>query len=325
MSFIRFTNNQSQNVRHRYIGDDLFRVWIDTLVRLDKRELNPVEIWCEAERLRRQLETIHEHREYEVQFFLSDLEERYVTFVENGVEVQRTESEATRTALIVLTILFSQLCDAGERDKNPHQAICASLAKILTTPCFNGYPEKLIQAFERKKHDYEGKKIVLPIKDYMQHGVCEDAMDELARGEVELLLNAVIINTQGIRPMCRIGWNGYKQIWRSICLDTKSYNLLKKIEPRKNSWNLNQKMVCNVIGLMTTFHLNNDKQNSTLVDDNKQHISDLLSTKNLRPYLSKYENVGTSDSAFDEEALALVKKIITDAIVCDSTNEKWYS
>lgn len=313
MAFIRFTQEKLDSYRHRYLGDDLFRTWVETLTRLElKGDLNPVEIWNEAELLRVRLSEVPEHRDMEMHFFIKELMDRYSVFQNGEKRTERSEDEATATALCVMTVLFSQLCDAGKDAENhPHKAMCKALATIITNPQYKEYPEKLIQAFTRKRFDNEGNKIVLPITDYMQMENSLERMDEVARGEIEAMVKDVLELTKGIRALCRIEWDTYESIWRAICAENGMMELLKKVDPRNNAWGKNLKMVCNVLGLMKDMHIERDGKKDTLIENNVSKIRDAIEDKPHRDYIAKCKDYGGSTCVFTKKQCERIEKIIS--------------
>lgn len=313
MAFIRFTQEKLDSYRHRYLGDDLFRTWAETLTRLElKGDLNPVEIWNEAELLRVRLSDLPEHCDTEIHFFMKELKDRYSTFQNGGKTTERSEDAATATALCVMTVLFSQLCDAGKDAENhPHKAMCRALATIITNPQYKDYPEKLIQAFTRKRFDNEGNKIVLPITDYMKIENSLERMDEVARGEIEVMVKDVLELTKGVRALCKIEWDTYESIWRAICAESGMMELLKKVDPRNNAWGKNLKMVCNVLGLMKDMHIERDGKKDTLIENNVSKICNAIEGKPHRDYIANCKDFGGSSCVFTKEQCARIKRIIS--------------
>ncbi|MBR1668824.1 MAG: hypothetical protein IJ693_11195 [Bacteroidaceae bacterium] len=313
MPFVRFTREKLDGFRHRYLGDDLFRTWVETLTRLElKGDLNPVEIWNEAELLRVRLSELPEHRDTEIHFFMKELKDRYSTFQDGEKMTERCEAEATATALCVMTVLFSQLCDAGEDVENhPHKAMCRALAKVITNPAYREYPDKLIKAFTRVRQDNEGNKIVLPVTDYMQIENSLERMDEVARGEIEAMVKDVLEQTKGMRALCRIEWDAYESIWRAICAESGMMELLNNVEPRNNAWGKNLKMVCNVLGLMKDMHIDGDSKKDTLIEDNVTKISNAIEGKPHRDYIAKCKDFGGSNCVFTKKQCERIESIIS--------------
>lgn len=316
MPFVRFTKEQLDSCCHRYLGDDLFRTWVETLSLLElKGNLHPVEIWNEAEKLRIQLLEIAAHRDTLMHFFMAELIKKYRVFQENEVLTKRCEAEATATALCVMTVLFTQLCDAGEdMEHHPHKAMCRALAKILTNPQYGEYPERLIHAFTRKRHDNEGNKIILPVTDYMQMENQLERMDEMAREEIEAMVKEVLEQTKGVRALCRMDWDVYESIWREICTEDGMMELLKNVKPRGNKWGKNLILVCNVLGVMKGMYIGNEKGNDTLIEDNVSKIKDAIEGKPHRDYIAKCKDFGGSHCVFTKNQCVRIETIISSKL-----------
>ena len=176
--FERFSEEKLTSLRARYRGDDLFRTWTWLLCLLEQQlnGLNAVEVWSETEMIRQKLSAIKEHRDNEVEFLYGDL-------------VKRHQSEST--AIIILTVLFTQMCDAApdEEDdaaeRNPNRAVCTVLARLLKNSPNKPFFKKLIAAYKSRRYDNEGNKIILPVTDYVNVKSPLELMDEEAKVKVE--------------------------------------------------------------------------------------------------------------------------------------------
>ena len=176
--FERFSEQKLNSLRARYRGDDLFRTWTWILCLLEQQlnGLNAVEVWSETEMIRQKLSEIKEHRDNEVEFLYGELKNRH---------------QSEKTAVIILTVLFTQMCDAESSEgdtaavQNPNRAVCSVLAHLLMNPKIRSFSEQLIKAFNHRRYDNEGNKIVLPMKDYMEVKSPLELMDEEAKANVE--------------------------------------------------------------------------------------------------------------------------------------------
>lgn len=222
--FERFPEEKIVSLRGRYRGDDLFRTWTWLLCLLEHQlnGLNAVEIWSETEMICQKLSEIKEHRDNEVEFLYGDL-------------VKRHQSEST--AIIILTVLFTQMCDAAPDEKddaaerNPNRAVCTVLARLLMNPANRPFFEKLIAAYKSRRYDNEGNKIILPITDYLNVKSPLELMDEGAKAKVEKWVEEIENRTLRIRYFLNIDWDVYKNIWRNICTEQEISLLLKKEQP----------------------------------------------------------------------------------------------
>ena len=250
--FERFSEEKLTSLRALYRGDDLFRTWTWLLCLLEQQlnGLNAVEVWSETEMIRQKLSEIKEHRDNEVEFLYGDL-------------VKRHQSEST--AIIILTVLFTQMCDAApdEEDdaaeRNPNRAVCTVLARLLKNSPNKPFFKKLIAAYKSRRYDNEGNKIVLPITDYMEEQ------------EISLLLN--------------------------------------EIQPRKNSWGHNLKLVANVLGILHVTPYGD----GFVLEGSIQAISDAVGV-NVRAYIGNHADFGSSNTTLTKEMHAKIKQFILSAV-----------
>jgi len=73
------------------------------------------------------------------------------------------------------------------------------------------------------------------------------------------------------------------------------------VNPNKNDWSLNQKMICNVIGLF---------RDSTKIGTSISEINNMISGKNLGSYLRNHISYGTTDCALNKEQHKKIESII---------------
>ena len=300
--FERFSEEKLTSLRARYRGDDLFRTWTWLLCLLEQQlnGLNAVEVWSETEMIRQKLSEIKEHRDNEVEFLYGELKNRH---------------QSEKTAIIILTVLFTQMCDAApdEEDdaavQNPNRAVCSVLAHLLMNPKIRSFTEKLIKAFNHRRYDNEGNKIVLPITDYMEVKSPLELMDEEAKVKVERWVEEIEKLTRGIRGILNIDWDVYKYIWRNICAEQEIPLLLKEKQPRGNKWGYNLKLVANVLGILHTIPYGEN----VVLEGSIQTISDAVGV-NVRAYIGNHADFGSSNTTLTKEMHAKIKQFILSAV-----------
>ena len=300
--FERFSEEKLTSLRALYRGDDLFRTWTWLLCLLEQQlnGLNAVEVWSETEMIRQKLSEIKEHRDNEVEFLYGDL-------------VKRHQSEST--AIIILTVLFTQMCDAApdEEDdaaeRNPNRAVCTVLARLLMHHANRPFFEKLIAAYKSRRYDNEGNKIILPITDYLNVKSPLELMDEEAKAKVEKWVGEIENRTLRIRYFLNIDWDVYKNIWRNICTEQEISLLLTREQPRNNKWGFNLKLVANVLGILHA----TPYDGKFVLDGSIQAISDAVGL-NVRAYIANHADFGTSNTTLTKEMHAKIKQIILSAI-----------
>lgn len=300
--FERFSEEKIVSLRGRYRGDDLFRTWTWLLCLLEQQlnGLNAVEIWSETEMICQKLSEIKEHRDNEVEFLYGDL-------------VKRHQSEST--AIIILTVLFTQMCDAAPdaeddaAERNPNRAVCTVLARLLMNPANRPFFEKLIAEYKRRRYDNEGNKIILPITDYLNVKSPLELMDEEAKAKVEKWVEEIENRTLRIRYFLNIDWDVYKNIWRNICTEQEISLLLTREQPRNNKWRFNLKLVANVLGILRAIPYDG----KFVLEGSIQAISDAVGL-NVRAYIANHADFGTSNTTLTKEMHAKIKQIILSAI-----------
>ena len=300
--FERFSEEKLTSLRARYRGDDLFRTWTWLLCLLEQQlnGLNAVEVWSETEMIRQKLSEIKEHRDNEVEFLYGDL-------------VKRHQSEST--AIIILTVLFTQMCDAApdEEDdaaeRNPNRAVCTVLARLLMNPANKPFFEKLIAAYKSRRYDNEGNKIILPVTDYLNVKSPLELMDEEAKANVEKWVEKIEKLTRGIRGFLNIDWTAYDTIWRNICAEQEISLLLNEIQPRGNKWGYNLKLVANVLGILHTIPYGEN----VVLEGSIQAISDAVGV-NVRAYIGNHADFGSSNTTLTKEMHAKIKQFILSAV-----------
>lgn len=300
--FERFSEEKLTSLRALYRGDDLFRTWTWLLCLLEQQlnGLNAVEVWSETEMIRQKLSEIKEHRDNEVEFLYGELKNRH---------------QSEKTAVIILTVLFTQMCDAESSEgddaavQNPNRAVCSVLAHLLMNPKIRSFTEKLIKAFKHRRYDNEGNKIVLPITDYMEVKSPLELMDEEAKANVEKWVEKIEKLTRGIRGFLNIDWDVYKYIWRNICAEQEIPLLLKEKQPRGNKWGYNLKLVANVLGILHTIPYGEN----VVLEGSIQTISNAIGV-NVRAYIANHADFGSSNTSLTKEMHAKIKQSILSAI-----------
>lgn len=300
--FERFSEEKLTSLRALYRGDDLFRTWTWLLCLLEQQlnGLNAVEVWSETEMIRQKLSEIKEHRDNEVEFLYGELKNRH---------------QSEKTAVIILTVLFTQMCDAESSEgddaavQNPNRAVCSVLAHLLKNSPNKPFFKKLIAAYKSRRYDNEGNKIVLPITDYMEVKSPLELMDEEAKVKVERWVEEIEKLTRGIRGFLNIDWTAYDTIWRNICAEQEISLLLNEIQPRGNKWGYNLKLVANVLGILHTIPYGEN----VVLEGSIQAISDAVGV-NVRAYIGNHADFGSSNTTLTKEMHAKIKQFILSAV-----------
>ena len=322
MALQYFSEERLDALRHQYSEDKLFQTLSPVLCELQEArgELDPVILWHEVEALRERLKRAN-HPETEVSFLISYLRKHLTEqTLEKGDVEERSEEHVVESMLIILLLLMFQLTDAvpaaDKLDENPNNLVCRALAHILTNPAHKWYIEPMRKNLTLRKKDYLGNEIVLPVVDYMKAKVSLDAMDEIAKNELERILTQVDDLSKGLYPeLLHISQDKYLEIWEQICLSSDMLHLMCKKEPRTYGMNFNFKMFCNVLGLLQNTSL---KDGRPVLDTNVKEVNDRIGDKNYRNYITYY-NQGEHDTncAYTKKQLAQLQRIVADALTED--------
>lgn len=187
------TAYERRNLFDRYKQDALFRQWLPTLGVLARAgHGGEVEVWHEVERMLRLLGREPEWREAEVEFLYTELCERYPS------------APVFRAA--VMAVLFTCLADAtpaADRvHENPHAPVCVAICVMM------GGERRfhaLLDAFFRRTKDNRGRRVVLPVTDYLagaDSGGTVEPEDAPKKAEigVEPVRTEEAVNVETLRP-----------------------------------------------------------------------------------------------------------------------------
>ena len=310
----QLTTEEQRSLHHRYKQSDLYRQWLPILSMLqrDYGEMDGITLWYLAERQIVRLRSETSFREQEVSPIYNELLNDCKVFSFKGkADVERGDDKARRSATTIMCIVLTMLMNAVEKghEEEPfdNEPICMAIMDVLSK---DQYFQRLMAHFFGRETGYDGQKVVITPKDPMLEESSLDDMGEAAQAEVKAMVATITKRPQGLQPLFKDHWDKWPAIWNDICLDTELMGMLKEINPRGNEWEMNMKMVLNVIGLFKSVTKANASDNS---------INERLSKKNLRTYIAQHADFGGTNSAFTREQHARVKTIIEKNI---SNNEK---
>ncbi|MGN0309695.1 MAG: hypothetical protein ACI4C3_03785 [Bacteroides sp.] len=321
--FQRFSSSQRDELRMRYLGDALFRTWSATLCLVEQQldELGAEEVWSETETIRTHLADLSANRDIEAQFLLRRLTQRHSAWRwphGGGVE-ERGAQLGQRTAVVILSVLFTQLADAApdaapDALRNPHHALCRVLARDLMHPDRCQLTIQLLTAFSRRRTDNEERLIVLPVTDYLDLRVSADLLDQAARHQVEQMVEDIVCLTRGLLPCLAAGEEDYRQMWHQICLMPGVMELLRQNRPHSanNTWGKNLTLVANVLGIMKTISITQGG-NRLLLTGSYVHLSNLLGI-NVRSYLAFHADFGSSNYSLTKQQHDRIIRILSDYV-----------
>ena len=292
----QLNSEERQQLHHRYRKNDLFRHWSPILCQLEweQQELDVNTIWWESEKLLQQLRQEQEARDEMIPYLFKSLIVELKTIEYDGkATLIRTDEQAELSAVTVMCVLMTRLMNAveegHEEEDFENRPMCVAIANILRNhPHF----QLLNERFFKRKLGNDGKKIVITPSDPMHMEELLENMDEVARKEVEKMQQTLMEKTAGLQPLFGEYWDSWQHLCKLVCMDLELLEKLKVVNPGNNDWGMNQKLICNIIGLFR--------------DEMDIHVSwnavnAALSEKQLRSYLRNHTDYRGSDADLNAE------------------------
>jgi hypothetical protein len=84
-------------------------------------------------------------------------------------------------------------------------------------------------------------------------------------------------------------------------MDHELFMKLKEVNPNKNEWGINQKMICNIIGIFCP---------TAKIEITMTEVNRLLSTKQLSSYLRNHAAYGELDCVFNKQQHKKIEEAI---------------
>lgn len=303
---IRLLKAEEQESLHLcYRNNELFRHWSPTLYRMEweMQELDSITLWYEVEKVLQQLKSEKHHREEMIQYVFRRMMKDFRTVEDEYGEkrirtVEQAECSAVTVMCIVLTLLMNAVENGHEEEGFDHQPICVAIAGWLRShPHF----QFLMSDFFARQKGFDGKKVTFTPSDPLDSTSKMESMTEEMRKEIEQMIQLIIGKTQNLQRCFGVHWEIWKQLWSEVCLDDELFLMLKKVDPNKNNWGFNQKMICNVIGLF---------RQSADIATSFAEINSMISDKKLGSYLRNHKAFGTTDCALNQEQHQKIESMI---------------
>lgn len=286
------TSEEQQTLHHRYRHNDLYRQWAPILASLqrDYDEADAQTLWHIAEQQIGRLRDEQSFREQEISLIYNDLLSEGLKFD----EIPRSKEQARRTVSTVMCIMLSMLMNAVEKGHEhecfDNEPICMAILDILSA---NSFFQGLMNLFFKRRTGYDGREVVITPCDPKQEKNLFENMDEVAKEEIEQMVKSIVNRTQRLKTIFKDYWTVWEPLWCDICANTQMMLMMKKKEPRGNDWGINQKMVCNVIGIF--------KDNTVKTSVPVNAINDVICSKNIRSYISNHADYSGTDSVFNHK------------------------
>lgn len=297
----RLTRAERDELRNRYRDEVLYKAWSHPLMELE-RELKqpaPEEIWHMTEQLHVRLRELGDDAYYEIDYVFRDLYEPLI-----GEDV--TRGEAMFTAAIVSTVLLSQLCAAKPKDggANPNRPCCLALARILTQDLYLPVCGNLLKMLEAEKTDLMGRKVVVPVQNYLNEAESEKFLSGTTLREVEQWVDKIVMRSGGICQMFEgVDEAAYRALWKKLLAMPDMLTRIKEVSPNKNTWGFNLKMVANVIGMLMLYGK---------MENNASKATELLGMSNARNYIRNHADFRNNGSAFKKDEHDKVEKLVKE-------------
>lgn len=285
------SKDEQHTLHHRYKQNDLYRQWSPILSMLQRKydEADVETLWYVAEQQIIRLRGEQSFREQEIAPIYSDL----LTDCQKFDGTSRTKEQARKTATTVMCVMLTMLMNAVEKGHEDesfnNEPMCLAIIDTLINDTFF---QGLMTLFFKRNTGYDGQKVVITPSDPMLVNTLTESMDEVAREETKLMVNAVISHTKGLKALLKDYWNVWEPLWKDILADNQFMLKMKSEEPNGTSWGINQKMVFNVVGMF--------KARAKLTDAIAK-FNDAMSSINRRTYISNHADYGTPNCVFSRE------------------------
>ena len=318
---IKQLSQEEQDSLHlRYRNNELFRHWSPLLCRMEweMQELDPITLWYEAEKVILKLRNEKENREEMIQFVFRGLLKEFKSIKDDfGNDRIRTDAQAECSAVTVMAIVLTLLMNAvekGHEEENfDNQPMCVAITAWLRShPHF----QFLMNDFFSRKMGFDGKRVVFTPSDPMNIEAQLASMAEELRKDIEDTIRMVLEYTSKLQQSFGDYWTIWKNLWQEVCMDQEFLKILKEVNPNKNEWGINQKMICNIIGIFC---------NALELDLTITEINRHLTTKQIGSYLRNHTAYGETDCALTKQQHEKIERsigVILSALTQTSDNQR---
>jgi len=296
---------EQDRLHHRYRNSDLFRHWSPLLCQLEweLEELDMTSVWWHTERQIETLRQTQHDRDEMIAYLFKQMREDFKSIkLLNGTTLVRTDDQAEQSAVTVMCVLMTQLMNAVEPEHEEedfdNRPMCVAIANLL-----RNHPHfiMLMDRFFKRMKNNKGEKIVITPADPMNIEAVLAEMDETARKEIEAMIEKLSDVTMPIKSLLGDNWQQWENVCRKVCLSPELMKVLRDISPRNNDWGINQKMVCNMIGLFCNV-------NELTVSLNS--INNVLADTNVGSYLRNHADFGGYNCAITRAQHNTLKKMM---------------
>ena len=301
---INLTIAQEKELHDVYREEPLFRALSGMLShqRLKKSiRISATAVWHLTMQIYDELNRYDSYQSLEISRIHCELREWFETLYPDD------EPLAQRTATTVLFVLLLQLAKADPTDTDPTiRALQRAVAVELTQTEreIYRYTLELRRQLDQCRTNDSGQPVTVEPKSYLTQRPTDEA-----RRMAERILRL----TEPLRESLRIDWATYETLWQCICADKELLKKLTEVSPRGNPWELNMKLVLNVVGMLKATPLT---ARSNIINISTRALADSLGVSNKRSYIDNPRPNGhSSQSALTPPLYARVEALISATCV----------
>ena len=298
--YIILTEAQEKEPRDAYREEPLFRALSGMLShqRLKKSiRISATAVWHLTMQIYDELNRYDSYQSLEISRIHCELREQFETLYPDD------EPLAQRTATTVLFVLLLQLAKADPTDTDPTiRALQRAVAVELTQTEreIYRYTLELRRQLDQCRTNDSGQPVTVEPKSYLTQRPTDEA---------QRMAERILRLTEPLRKSLRISWATYEKLWQCICADKELLKKLTEVSPRGNPWELNMKLVLNVIGMLKATPLTAE---SNIIDDTTRALANSLGVSNKRSYIDNPRPDGRgSHSALTPPLYARVERLIS--------------
>lgn len=239
MNIVKLDVKERWTHHNRYRENDLFRHWERVFYECEQyTEIDATSLWKHALSVLQMLKDTPSYREEMVGFLMNEME----------------RVNPIRQVEAVMAIVLTQLANAPEEghthEPQANDTMCISI--LLRYGDEDGFLRRLIDRHKQLRLGYDGKKVVIAPHDPMTEETTLDSLPQATQESIEAKQQRVSEKTQGLKLYFGSEWDNWEKLWRQILMDEEFYVLIDNVNPRKNAWGMNLKMVANVMGMFNT-------------------------------------------------------------------------
>lgn len=217
-------------------------------------------------------------------------------------EMERTNPNK-RQVETVMAIVFTQLANAQEEGRthetHPNDEMCRAITRRFYKP--GSFFKHLIESLRKLDKDDLGRDIIIPPHDPMIEEVTIEDVPKTMQEEIDRKLQNVLDKTDGMKPYFGSEWSKWEKLWTQILMNEELFFLFDDVNPTRNEWGVNLKMILNVVGLFNT------ERN---INAHIKNLNDCLGISDRRKYISHCQDTQPSICALSQEQIKRIKAMI---------------